>query len=188
MANVNNPFGLRACAHPSGKIKMAEYSIATGYGTNIFFGDLVEMSGTGTNVTKSAAGNADNIGVFQGCRYVDSTGSQKFSLFWPASTTATEIVAMVVTDPMTEFEVQCDTLAAGDIGALVDINVGTGSTITGISGLYADIGATTATINKTLRLMRLKPSPDNAYGAYAKAIVTIVEHVLRPNVAAVGGI
>ncbi len=189
MSNVNSPFGLRAVRHMTGGcVRTNEYSIASAYNTSIKKGDIVQMTGTGKNIAISAAGNADNIGVFQGCHYVDSTGSQQWSNQWPANQVATEIVANIYDDPNIVYEVQCDTLAEGDIGALVDINVGTGSTVTGISGLYADVGAGTDTANDNLRLLELKKSPDNAYGAYAKAFVCFAEHVLGRVVAGVGGI
>lgn len=189
MANVNSSHGFRPTRHQTGgQIRTNEYSIASAYNTNIFDGDVVEMTGTGKNVSKAAAGNVDNLGVFHGVRYVDSQGNQKFSKYWPANTVATNIVALVYDDPNIVFECQCDTLAEADIGTLVDINVGTGSTTTGVAGAYADIGAGTATTDKSLRLVELVKSPDNAYGAYAKALVVFAEHVFGRVVAGVGGI
>lgn len=189
MANVNAPFGLRPFRHMTGgEVRMNEYSIASAYGANIFHGDPVEMTGTGKNVQLAAAQNVDNIGVFGGCRYVDSQGNQKFSKYWPSGTVATDIVAYVYDDPNIVFEIQCDTLAVGDIGQLVDWAAGTGSTLTGVSGAYADLTTGTATTNMSLRLVELKRSPDNAYGAYAKALVVFAEHALKGVVAGVGGI
>lgn len=189
MANVNSPHGLRPVRHMTGgDVRVNEYSIASAYATNIFFGDPVEMTGTGKNIQLAAAQNVDNIGVFAGCRYVNAQGEQKFSKYWPASTSATEIVAMVYDDPNIVYEIQCDTLAEGDIGQLVDWAAGTGSTTTGVSGAYADLTTGTATTNMSLRLIELKKSPDNAYGAYAKAYVVFAEHVLKGVVAGVGGI
>jgi len=188
MANVNGPFGLRPARHSTGGvIRASEYSIASAYATSIFTGDVVEMTGTGTNIAKAAAENVDNIGVFAGCRYVDSQGKQQFSQYWPASTTASDIVAFVYDDPNIVFEAQCDTLAAADIGALADWNVGTGSTTTGQSGLYV-VASSTGTTGKALRLLQAKPSPDNAYGAYAKVEVVFAEHVMKGVVSGVGGI
>lgn len=188
MANVNSPFGLRPVRHMGGGcVRTNEYSIASAYNTDIFHGDVVEMTGTGTNIAKAAAQNVDNIGVFAGCRYVDSRGNQVFSPYWPADTVATDIVALVYDDPNIVFEVQCDTLAAADVGALMDWNVGTGNASTGISGLYG-VASSTGTTGKSLRIMGLKRSPDNAYGTYAKAYVTFAEHVLKGVVAGVGGV
>ena len=189
MANADSPFGLRAIGHISGgSVRLRRYSIASAYGTDIYHGDVVEMTGTGTNIAKAAAANADNLGVFVGCRYVNASGEQKFSPYWPASTVATQIVALVYDDPNIIYEVQCDTLAEGDIGTLVDWNVGTGSALNGTSGLYADIGAGTATTDKALRLLNLVNRPDNAYGAYAKAHVVFAEQVISRVVSGVGGI
>jgi hypothetical protein len=170
-----------------GEIRSNEYSIASAYAANLFTGDPVEMTGTGKNIQLAAAANADNIGVFAGCRYVNAAGEQKFSRYWPASTVATEIVALVYDDPNIVFEAQCDTLAAADIGNQMDWAAGTGSTSTGTSGAYAD-ESTKATTGASLRIMGLVPRPDNAYGAYAKAEVTFAEHVLKGVVAGVGGI
>jgi hypothetical protein len=170
-----------------GTIRANEYSIASAYGTSIYHGDVVEMTGTCKNVSKAAATNVDNIGVFAGCRYVNSAGQQIFSKYWPASTTATDIVAFVYDDPNILFSVQCDSLAEAAVGTLIDWNVGTGSTVTGYSGLYA-VGSSTATADQSLRVMGLLQSPDNAYGAYAKAEVSFAEHALKGVVAGVGGI
>lgn len=187
MANANSPFGLRAVRHLSGGvIRLSEYSIASAYNTNIFFGDQVEMTGTGKNIALAAAGNVDSIGVFGGCRYVDSQGNQVFSKHWPANTVATEIVALVYDDPNIVFEAQASTIAAADVGQLADWNAGTGSTVTGVSGGYID-GATYAATNATFRVLGLVPRVDNAYGAYAKVEVVFIEHALRGVVAGVGG-
>lgn len=188
MANTNAPLGLRPIRHMTGgSIRANEYSIASAYASNIFYGHPVEMTGTGKNIQIAAAANADNIGVFAGCRYVDSSGDQQFSRYWPASTTATEIVALVYDDPDIVFETQCDTLAEADIGNQMDWNAGTGSTSTGNSGAYAD-ESTKATTGKSLRILGLVPRPDNAYGAYAKAEVVFAEHALKGVVAGVGGV
>lgn len=188
MANTNAPFGLRPVGHLSGgDVRLHEYSIATGYASNIFQGDPVEMTGTGKNIQLAAAGNADNLGVFWGCRYVDSGGNQQFSRYWPASTAATDIVALVYDDPNIIYECQIDTIAAADIGNLVDWAAGTGSTSTGVSGAYAD-ESTKATINAALRVLEIVSRPGNAYGAYAKIHVAFAEHVMKGVVAGVGGV
>lgn len=188
MANIDGAFGLRPSRHINGScIKNNEYSIASAYSTNIFVGDCVEMTGTGRNIAVAAGGNADNIGVFMGCRYVNAQGEQVFSKYWPASTVATDIVALVVDDPDVIFEAQTDTLAEADVGLLTDWDNGAGNALTGQSGreLAASSGATT---NQSLRIIRLVPRPDNAYGLYAKVEVMFIEHVLKGVVAGVGGV
>ncbi len=188
MANTDGAFGLRPMYKlGGGTIKQKEYSIASGYAADIFTGDVVEMTGTGTNVQVAAGGNVDNLGVFMGCKYTDSSGAVVYSHYWPTGTVATNIVAYVVDDPDVIFEAQCDTLAEADIGLLTDWDDGAGSALTGKSGreLAASSGATT---NQSLRILRLVNRPDNAYGAYAKVEVMFVEHVMKGVVAGVGGI
>ena len=189
MANVNGPFGLRPVRKlGGGEITQNEYSIATAYGTAIFTGDAVKMTGTGRDIAQSAATNVDNVGVFRGCSYVDANGRWTFSPYWPGvSDGKTSIVAYVIDDPDVVFECQADTIAEADIGVLADWNVGTGSASTGISGLYWQ-DSTTETTAASLRAMRLVNRPDNAYGAYAKIEVMFAEHVLKGVVAGVGGI
>lgn len=188
MANDNAPSGFRATRHlAGGNIRLSEYSIASGYGTSLYFGDPVEMTGTGKNIAQAAAGNADNIGVFAGCRYVDGQGNQVFSKMWPAGTTATDIVALVYDDPNIVFEIQADTLAEGDVGQLVDWNLGSGNSNTGVSGAYADESTKGAT-GKALRVIGLVPRVKNDYGDYAKIEVAFAEHALKGVVSGVGGV
>lgn len=189
MANVNGPFGLRPVRKlGGGVITQNAYSIAHDYETAIYVGDVVEMSGTGRDVTKAAATNVDNIGVFRGCSYVDANGSWTFAHYWPGvSDGKKNIVAYVIDDFDVIFECQADTIAAADIGNLADWNVGTGSANTGISGLYWQDN-TKGTTDGSLRAMRLVDRPGNEYGAYAKIEVMFAEHVLKGVVAGVGGI
>jgi hypothetical protein len=170
-----------------GVIRQSEYTIASGYATSIFTGDVVESTGTGKNIAKAAGANPDNLGRFCGCRYVNAQGEQKFSRYWPASTVATDIVAYVMDDPFIVYEVQCDTLAEADVGLLADWNVGTGSTATGQSGLYL-VASGGATSGQSMRIIGLVPRAGNGFGAYARAEVLMVEHVMVGNVAGAGGV
>lgn len=188
MANTNAPNGFRAVGHMTGGcVRVSEYSIESTLAEDIRSGDVVQMTGTGKNIVLSAAGNVDNIGVFSGVRYVDAGGNQIFSNRWPTGTTATDIKAYVYDDPNIIFEAQVDTIAEADIGNLMDLAAGTGSDLTGQSGAYLD-ESTKATTNATFRVLELKPSPDNAYGAYAKVRCVFAEHVLKGVIAGVGGI
>lgn len=187
MANPNAPFGFKPLRHMSGRaIVQNEYSIASGYASNIGKGHVVEMTGTGKNIQLAAAGNVDSIGVFMGCQYVNAQGEQKFSKMWPASTVATNIKAFVVDDPDVIFAIMCSTLAAADIGQLADWHAGTTNTTTGKSGAYLN-AATLAASDASLRILRLANKGKNAYGAYAIAEVLFIEHALRGVVAGVGG-
>lgn len=80
--------------------------IANAYSQNIFYGDIVQISG-GTIVrsSMSAASSpgtavAGTIGVFLGCQYTNpTTGQFQFNQYYPASTAANDIEAFVVDDP-----------------------------------------------------------------------------------------
>lgn len=190
MANVNAPRGLVPVRKlGGGSITQNAYSIATDYTTAIYTGDVVEMTGTGKNVTKSASGNTDNVGVFIGCSYIDANGKPVWSKYWPGvSDGKTNIVAQVIDDPDVIWEVQADGCVAAEIGVVADWNVGTGNTKSGQSGLYAVVSGTSATTGGGLKIMGLVNRPDNAYGSYAKVEALLIEHVNRAVVAGVGGI
>jgi len=178
MANVNGPRGFIPVRRlGGGEIQTNAYSIASEYSTSIFTGQVVEMTGTGTNIASAAAGNADNIGVFAGCQFTKSTGEVVFSDYWPASTAVTDVIAYVWDDPKIVFEVQTDTLAEADVGTVADHVVGSGSVVTGQAASYVDV-TNGGTSGKTFRILRLVDRPDNAYGAYAKAEVVFAEHAL----------
>ena len=111
-----------------------EYPIASGYGTNIFTGDLVRINAGNIEVITTVTEVVQ--GVFQGCRYV-ADGEQKFSKYWPASTSATDAYAMVADDSRAVFEVQADaSVTAGDLHGSQNfaVTLGSGSTFTGMSG------------------------------------------------------
>ena len=188
MANPNGPFGLKPFRHRFGVTPTRNrYTIASTYGTSIFTGQVVELTGTTNQIASAAADNADNLGVFDGVEYTDATGARVFSRYWPASTVGTNIVAYVYDDPFIIFLAQFTTLAVTDIGAGFKWVVGSGNTRTGISGAYVD-AATTATTDVQLRCEGLAPIGNNAYGAYAVAEVSFMEHVRLNVVGGVGGI
>ena len=108
MANKNAPFGARVV----GKLGSApqtggttEYSIASGASGNIFSGDLVKMTNTGT-ILVSAAGD-ESIGVFRGCTFTNSSGDTVFSSHYPDGTVSSDIVAFVIDDPDAVYFLHC---------------------------------------------------------------------------------
>jgi hypothetical protein len=183
MPNVNAAQGFKPLRHlGGGVIRHNEYRInttgSTGFNDNIFTGDVVKMNADGT--VESAAAGDMYLGVFAGCQYTSSDGSVQFSRNWVASTavkSGTEIVAWVYDDPMIAYEVQAATAASTDVGAVVDIVVGTGNAVTGQSGSSIDVSDTTT--SGGFRIMRLVPRPDNAFGAYAKLEVVPAAATLK---------
>lgn len=192
MANVDNAIGFIPVRLKGGgcDIRLGQYTIADGYTTALGRGDPVQMTGTGKNIEKAEAGNVDNIGVFAGCRYTDTAGNIVWSDYWPASQStqgSVGAVALVYDDPQIVFQIQCDTLAAGDVGALADWDSGTPSSTTRLSGTEL-VASSTGTSGKSIRILGLAPIQDNAYGTYAKAEVCFVEHVLLTGAAGAGGV
>ena len=190
MANSNNPYGLRPVRHMNGGvIQTNTYTIASGYATSIYTGDVVEGVAAG-GIEQAAAGNVDNLGVFAGVQYTDSTGAVKFSPYWPASTTATNIIAYVYDDPNIIFAIQSDAtgVAAADVHQGADWEVVAGSTTSGMSKSNLDASAGFATTGKSLRVLRIINDGENVAGGYADVEVIFNEHVLKGVVSGVGGI
>lgn len=192
MANTNAPFGFspvgqhgNSCA----SVPINPYSIASAYNTALKKGDPVKLTGTGTNIALAAAGETP-CGVFKGCKYVDSQNRTIYSDYWPASNTTfdgTDAEALVWDSPQTVFRIQADTCAKTDVMAHCDWVYGAGSTLTQISGTYAE-GSSTATSGKGLRIIRLNPTIGNDYGAYAVVDVLFAEHYYLGVTSGAGGV
>lgn len=117
------------------------YSIASAYNTDLYAGDAVKLVAAGT-IERCAAGDTP-VGVFAGVSYKNSTtGDVVYDTRWPASTTATDIVAYVYDDPYLIFKVESDqdttALAAVDVGFNADMIVAAGSATTKRSGMSLD--------------------------------------------------
>lgn len=189
MANNNAPFGMKPVQHLTGGVigpNKMNYTIASGYGTDLFIGDPVDISGTGANgrsgIVRATAGDTNKIlGTFAGCSYKNASGQPVWSQYWPASTVATDIQAYVFDDPNLLFEVQCDStgVANADIGLNANLEAGSGSATTFLSGFLLDASAgmaTTATFQLRIRGFSQDPSNDIASAAYVKALVSINNH------------
>lgn len=178
-------YGLKPVRHLGGGVirtnAMGSYSIASGYGTNIFRGDPVKRAADGTLV-RGAASDATTTGVFWGVTYKDTnTGEYKYSPYWPASTVATEIAAEIYDDPKIVFQVEADQLVtplvAADIGAYVDLIIGAGSLVTKNSGAAADSSTVVSTI-LTVKVLG-SAETDSTFGAAGVATdiyVVFAEH------------
>ena len=90
---------------------MRQIPIANAYNQNIFYGDVVQISGgtivrsSYTPATAPTTPINGTIGVFMGCSYTSpATGQKLFSQYYPASTAANDILAFVVDDPRALFK------------------------------------------------------------------------------------
>ena len=191
MSSTNAPYGFRAARHPSGMVRSNPYTVASAYAANIFKGDPVRLVTAGTielgtaDGTRTGALTQDLIGVFAGCEYTDAQGKRVVSPFWPGGQVATEIVAYVWDDPMTEFEVQSDgTLASSAVGDQANTSnlntnlygVAGGSTLTGLSS--ATLGTLVgAGVQGQFRITEIYPAVDNAWGdSHVLVRVQIARH------------
>ena len=116
MSSTAAPFGLRPIGRTGagGQEVFRQYPIASGYGTDIAMGDIVQLvdGGTATTIEKqSGVGTSaiDLVGIFMGCSFTDPNTKQlTFSQLWPASTVASDAMAFVVDNPDVEFVIQAD--------------------------------------------------------------------------------
>lgn len=118
MSSTAAPFGLRPIGRTGagGQEVFRQYPIASGYGTNIAMGDIVQLvdGGTATTIEKQSGTGDDSteidmVGIFMGCSFTDpNTNQLTFSQLWPASTVASDAMAFVVDNPNVEFVIQAD--------------------------------------------------------------------------------
>ena len=192
MANLDSPFGLRPVRMVNGSPfsnQQNRYRIAANYGTSIYQGDLVKVV-TGGGIERVAAGGSGLIlGVFNGCTYTDpSSGKQKWSSYYPASTNASDIIAFVIDAPDTVFEVQADAaFPVADLFGNFDIvdNSPVGDTTSGISNLELDVttGATTATLPLKAIDISQDPLNDDVATANTNVLVVINNHLFSAGTA-----
>ena len=155
-----------------------QYSIASAYDTNIFYGDVVKLVTGGTVERDTADAAMTPIGVFLGCTFTDpSSGNVTFRQYFPADTAASDIMAYVAdgTDILFKAAVVSSgttigDLAITDIGANVAMVNNAGSTVTGNSKIaISDTSATTNTL--PLRIVELVQATTNSSGGFTEAYV-----------------
>ena len=191
MANVDAAFGYR----PVGKVGSGVnnggttlYTIGDDYGTAIFKGDHV-MQASGLVIAGTASGST-NLGVFNGCFYIDPTSAKPtWSNYYPADVDVTAsgsisggttIDAYIYDDPFTLFEAQCDgTIAKTDIGKNTDSILGTSSTVNGLSVTEIDSGSEATTAGLQVKIIGISKDPENsdATADNANWYVMFNEHV-----------
>ena len=152
MANNNAPFGFSVGGTVNGPVNFSitERKIASTNGTAVFFGDaVVPVTGTPTGYIKQAtASTVAMAGIFLGCRYFSTALQQtRWSRYWPGSDATGDVTAFLCSDPNAQFLVQAggSHLGFADIGQNCQLNVGTGNTTTGISGMFIDTVGTANT-------------------------------------------
>ena len=175
MASTATPYGLRPIRRADGlpySGATTEYLIDSGYGSNLFKGQVVHITAggyialvtaTGADATTNAwpagsSGTTGAIGVFMGCEYVNSEGQVIHSNYFPTGTTngGADIKCKVVDDPFVLFEAQMDgVIDQSDIGANTFFaaaqSTSTGSTVYGTS--TSAVESTTVTTTAPFRII-----------------------------------
>ena len=190
MANIDAPFGLRPVGEVGSGVQnggVTLYTIVDNYATSIFKGDHVMSSG-GYVIAGTTSGST-NLGVFNGCFYIDpNTAKPTWSNYYSqVNVTAsgsisgsTNIDAYIYDDPRKIFEIQCDgTIAKTDIGKNADTTLGTASTVNGqsVTELKASGIATTAALQLKVMGISKDPSNSDADSANANWYVQWNEHI-----------
>jgi hypothetical protein len=179
MANTNAPFGFRQTAGNSGPLNFRvsnSWKIASGNGTAIYFGDaVVPVTGSATGYIKQAtASTVQLIGIFYGCSYFStSQKKQVWSLYWPGSDATGDVTAFICDDPAATFTVQAGGSNVGFalVGQNIQLNVGSGSTTTGTSGMYVETAGTAATL--PFKIVAIPNGPTDPDGTLAYNWVTV---------------
>ena len=109
---VSAPYGLKPVNLIGGQVFAGStrlMQIASGYATNIFYGDLVKRISDGTIEKDVGTATATPCGIFLGVQFTNgSTGQVQQQQFYPASQaikSGTQIFAVVADDPDTLFQV-----------------------------------------------------------------------------------
>jgi hypothetical protein len=166
VANTNAPFGFRQ-AKGNGSAptyEQVEMLIASTNTTPIYFGDAVIPLNTGY-IAQATASTVQLAGIFQGCKYLSTSQKRTvWSNYWPGADNTGDVTAYVVNDVNSRFIVQAGATAIGiaSINANIQLNVGTGNTATGISGMFVETPNTTDTL--PFRVVGLVTDPPGANG------------------------
>jgi hypothetical protein len=189
---VDKPYGLQPINLIGGQVFAGStrmFPIASGYATDLFYGDLVKLTTDGTvikeDATSGTTATAGIVGVFLGCEY-SQTGGPIFGKvrkqYWPASTVAPDAVAYVCDDPDAIFRAAvCNTgttiayVGQWAVGKNAGLLQNTGSTATGNSAVAVG-GAAPAATAKIVRIMGVVPETAisiNAVGSTSGSSTTV---------------
>jgi hypothetical protein len=188
MANVDRVNGFTPVGRKGGPFtgQVTEYSVAAGYGTALFVGDPVKLSGTASaaglaEVEQSAAGN-NIVGVIVGVKVDEADQATVHPGYSAASTAGT---VMVADDPNQVFEVQEDgSIGLVGVGLTCDHTIAAGSTTTGASG--AELDSSDAGTGNGWKIIGFSKRADNEPASTnAKILVIPVEHEYNATIAGV---
>jgi hypothetical protein len=171
MAKTATPYGLKAVNHVGGTPYAGStrlLPIASGYASNLFNGQVVQIETDGTIGLVGTFGDGV-IGVFVGCTYTDPNTQQlTFNNMWPTGLVAADAKAYVIDDPDVIYMAQADgAVTQEDLGQntgfAADQTTSTGVLINGNS--TSAVSATTAvTAALPFRIVDFVDSPTSTVG------------------------
>ena len=184
---ISAPYGLKPVNLIGGQVFAGStrlMEIASGYATNIFYGDLVKRVSDGTIEKDVGTATATPNGIFLGVSFTNaSTGQVQQQQFYPASqavATGTKIFAVVADDPDTLFQVvSCSsgTTVAGmgisAIGNNIELIQNAGSTISGNSAVAINEGTQAATSSLPIRIIDVVRESATGADTFVEFIVKI---------------
>jgi hypothetical protein len=188
MSNQLEKFGLRPYRKLDGTPLAGaqnRYTIADGYATAIFQGDLVQPTTAG-NIERHTGNTSDAVvGVFNGVFYNDPTTQKPtYSNYYPGSITPTQgnITAFVVDDPDAVFLMDADeAFTRADLFKNYSVTTAGGVTQTGISSVQLDVSASGTAATFAVQAIDITQDPDNSDTSVSNAniLVRINNHFYR---------
>ena len=188
MSNQLEKFGLRPYRKLDGTPLAGaqnRYTIAAGYATAIFQGDLVQPTTAG-NVERHTGNTSDAVvGVFNGVFYNDPTTQKPtYGNYYPGSITPTQgdITAFVVDDPDAVFLMDADeAFTRADLFKNYSVTTAGGVTQTGISSVQLDVSQSGTTATFAVQAIDITQDPDNSDTTVSNAniLVRINNHFYR---------
>ena len=183
---VSAPYGLKPVNLIGGQVFAGStrlMQIASGYATNIFYGDLVKRISDGTIEKDTGTATATPVGIFLGVQFTNgSTGQVQQQQFYPASQSiksGTQIFAVVADDPDTLFQVavvSSGTTISGvgitAIGNNATLVQNAGSTTSGNSAV-AILDSTATTNTLPIRIIDVVRDTATAADNFPEVIVKI---------------
>ena len=184
--SVQGPYGFLPINLIGGQVfagSTRNMEIASGYATNIFYGDFVKRVVGGT-IEKDVGTTANTpAGVFLGCFYTAANGTPTRSQYYPASQTivsGTKIYAIVADDPDTLFKVAvCSsgvvmaTVTQNALGTNMSVLATAGSTTTGNSSYSVLSTSPAVTSTFPIRVIDLIAETSPTPTTYSELIVKI---------------
>jgi len=183
---VSAPYGLKPVNLIGGQVFAGStrlMQIASGYATNIFYGDLVKRISDGTIEKDTGTTTATPCGIFLGVQFTNgSTGQVQQQQYYPASQaikSGTQIFAVVADDPDTLFQVAVvsgtTTISGVGISAIgnnATLVQNAGSTTTGNSAV-AILDSTATTNTLPIRIIDVVRDTATAADNFPEVIVKI---------------